>query len=222
MFQVKQSWGCCSRLGRHLSLLAWCKHGGDNRGQRHGAHRASMRAKLWGSPRLTHSPLGWSPTPSNTHGPSSEARLVQAMGQRPTGATLVPGWWEQRGWAGPRPQGGSTGAPTQVGWLSRAFPSTAGSCFTQKHRVLCGFGKSLFSPRRRAGYRFSKPAPRKSTGLCFLPALPGLPPLPLRAARLLRRPNLQDFQAWLKYFSVIWCRGRSRLKLTQIYSSLPG
>lgn len=121
MFQVKQSWGCCSRPGRHLSLLAWCKHRGDNRGQRHGVHRASMRAKLWGSPHLTHSPLGWSPTPSNTHGPSSEARLVQAMGQRPTGATLVPGWWEQRGWAGPHPQGGSTGAPTQVGMAQRGI-----------------------------------------------------------------------------------------------------
>lgn len=84
-------------------------------------HRASTGAKLWGSPRLTHSPLGWSPTPSNTHGPSSEAWLVQAMGQRPTGATLVPGWWEQRGWAGPHPQGGSTGAPTQVGMAQRGI-----------------------------------------------------------------------------------------------------
>lgn len=74
------------------------------------------------------------------------------------------------------------------------------------------------------GYRFSKPARRNPLARASCLHCQGLPQPPhcRRAARLLQMPNLQDFQAWLKYFNVIWCRGRSRLKLTQIYSSLPG
>lgn len=56
---------------------------------------------------------------------------------------------------------------------------------------------------------------------CAAGGCPG-PPTAREPPGCLWMPNLQDFQAWLKYFSVIWCRGRSRLKLTQIYSSLPG
>lgn len=183
------------------------------REQNLGVHPASPTAPLAGPQHpLTH--ISLPPKPSSNklwEKGQREPLLSPAGGSSVRGQVPVPGAAAQ-------------GPPRRWGQLSRAFPSTAGSCFTQKHRALRGFGKSLFSPQRRARVSVLKTRTKKTHWLVLPACAAGAarPPPPLRAARLLWMPNLQDFQAWLKYFSVIWCRGRSRLKLTQIYSSLPG
>lgn len=202
------------------------QHRGDSGGGCHSVHRASTGAKLGGlTPRQPQFPLAGAQR-ALTHTPlhlKPSLPKLRDKGQRELLSS--PGGGERCAWAGPRPWDGRRRGPRTGGDGSAGHFPAPPAAASRRNTVCSAVLESHFSrPEGEPGYRFSKPARRNPLARASCPRCRGLPrPLHCpRAASLLRMPNLQDFQAWLKYFSVIWCRGRSRLKLTQIYSSLPG
>lgn len=147
-----------------------------------------------------------------TDPPPSAAQLAQAARQR-----LMAG-------GGSSVQGQSLGGPPcRWGGLRQAFPSSSSSsssCSAWKHRVRCGLGNSLFSPGGRAEVSVLKTRTKKPTGSCFLPALPGAA-LASPCPRRLRCQPCRASRPGSNILTSFWCRGRSRLQLTQIHSSLP-